>query len=460
MDFTQGSIPKHLLIFSWPLFAGNILQALYNIVDSVWVGHYVGPHGLGAVSVSFPIMFALIALVMGVTMATTTLVSQYQGARRPDMVQRVSANSMLLLIYLGIIIGVIGVIVGRPLLELINTPVEILDMAAGYLKIFFLGMPLMFIYNVAGAILRGLGDSRTPLRYLVYATIINIVLDPLFIIGVGPIPAMGVAGAAWATVIAQGVSAILLVRYLVRAGLARFGTWRLDIELAKTTFRIGIPAGVQQTLVSLSIVAVSSLVNRYGPEVVAGFGAASRIEQFAFLPAMSVGLAVSALVGQNLGAGRQDRVGQIVWWSSALGGGITGLVAVVVYLLPETLLSLFTTDPTVLMHGGEYLRILAIAYVPFALMFTLGGVMRGAGDTTATMLITLASLWFVRVPLAWYLSGPVGMGIPGVWWALVISPVSGSLMNYLYYRTNRWMKKVVVKGEMPPGEGELSAGRA
>lgn len=460
MNFTEGSIPKHLLLFSWPMFAGNVLQAVYNLVDSVWVGRFVGPEGLGAVSVSFPILFALIALVMGVTMATTTLVAQYQGANQPEMVQRVNSNSMLLLLYLGTITAIIGLFVQRPLLQLINTPAEIIDMAAAYLGIFLLGLPFMFIYNVVGAILRGMGDSRTPLRFLVYATVLNIVLDPIFIAGLGPIPAMGVGGAALATIIAQAVAAYLSVRYLLQTGMMKFSGWGVDIELAKTTFRIGIPAGLQQTLVSLSIITVSSIVNLYGASVVAGFGAAMRLEQFAFFPAMSVGLAVSALVGQNLGAGKDERVGQIVWWSSALGGGITAVVALIVYTVPEPILRLFTTDPEVLAHGAEYLRIMAWSYVPFALMFTIGGVMRGAGDTTANMLITLGTLWIVRVPLAWYLSGIDELGIRGVWLAMMISPMAGSLLNYLYYRTNRWKRKVVVSNEgPPPGEPELSTGQ-
>lgn len=460
-DFTTGSIPRHLIAFSWLLLAGNLLQAFYNVVDSIWVGHFVGANGLGAVSVSFPVIFALIALVVGLTMATTTLVAQFKGAGRHDMVRKVNGNSVLLLVYLGTLTTVVGLSVSGPLLRLINTPADIFPMAHQYLTVFLLGLPLMFIYNAVSAILRGLGDSRTPLRFLFYATVINVILDPVLIIGIGPIPALGVGGAALATVIAQGVATVIGVRYLVRIGLLKVDSWRIDRELTRTTFRIGIPAGVQQSLVSLSIVAVSSLINRYGADVVAGFGAANRIEQFAFLPAMSVGLAVSALVGQNLGAGRDERVGQIVWWSSALSTGITFAVMLVVLALPEVLLRLFTSDPAVLQHGGEYLRIMAFSYIPMALMFTIGGVMRGAGDTAANMWITLGSLWLVRVPLAWYLSSGLGLGIRGVWWAMLASPIAGSLLNYLYYRTGRWKRHVVVRRQ-PAGaaEAELSTGGA
>ena len=416
------------------------------------------PTGWGP-SVSFPVIFALIALVVGLTMATTTLVAQFKGAGRHDMVRKVNGNSVLLLVYLGTLTTVVGLSVSGPLLRLINTPADIFPMAHQYLTVFLLGLPLMFIYNAVSAILRGLGDSRTPLRFLFYATVINVILDPVLIIGIGPIPALGVGGAALATVIAQGVATVIGVRYLVRIGLLKVDSWRIDRELTRTTFRIGIPAGVQQSLVSLSIVAVSSLINRYGADVVAGFGAANRIEQFAFSPAMSVGLAVSALVGQNLGAGRDERVGQIVWWSSALSTGITFAVMLVVLALPEVLLRLFTSDPAVLQHGGEYLRIMAFSYIPMALMFTIGGVMRGAGDTAANMWITLGSLWLVRVPLAWYLSSGLGLGIRGVWWAMLASPIAGSLLNYLYYRTGRWKRHVVVRRQ-PAGaaEAELSTG--
>lgn len=446
-DFTKGSIPRHLLIFSWPMFVGNLLQALYNLVDSIWVGHFVGPNGLGAVSVSFPIIFGLIALVLGIAMATTTLVSQYQGAKQPDMVQRVSGNSMVLLLYFGVALAAIGLLIHRPVLALINTPAEISEMSAAYLGIFFAGLPFMFIMNVVGAILRGLGDSRTPLRFLIYATVINIVLDPFLIAGIGPFPKLGVGGAALATVIAQAVAAWLSIVYLRKSGLATFNSWKIDWQLSKTTFRIGVPAGMQQTLVSMSVLAVSSIVNLYGTDVVAGFGAASRLQQFAFLPAMSVGLAVSALVGQNLGAGKDERVKQVVWWSSILGGGITGIVSIIAYVWPEQLVSMFTTDVAVVNHGAEFLRILAWSYVPFAFMFTLGGVLRGAGDTTATMLITLGSLWFVRVPMAYYLSNATPLGVKGVWWAMVLSPIVGAILNYGYYRTGRWKRKVVVQSD-------------
>src|SRR5690606_23038800 len=208
-DFTTGSIWRHLLVFSWPMFVGNLFQSLYNTVDSFWVGRYLGADALGAVSVSFPAIFALVSLIMGLTMATTTLVAQYRGARQDDQVRRTVANSVLLIVVLGLASTGVGYVFRFSLLRLMRTPEEILEPAALYLGIFSVGLVRMFLYNSLSAVLRGLGDSRTPLRFLIYATVVNIILDPLFILGLGPVPAMGVAGAAWATVLAQLLSAVL-----------------------------------------------------------------------------------------------------------------------------------------------------------------------------------------------------------------------------------------------------------
>jgi putative MATE family efflux protein len=447
-DFTEGSILRHLIVFSVPMLLGNLLQALYNTVDSIWVGRYIGPNALAAVSVGFPIIFALIAMVNGITMATTILVSQYFGAQQHERLVRTVTNSLILLTVLGLVISVIGVTFRRPLLQLINTPAEIIDMASEYLAIFMAGLIGMFLYNVASAVLRGLGDSRTPLRFLAYATVLNIILDPLFIFGFGPIPKMGVAGVALATIIAQGISAVVSLRYLyVKSGLLNYepGMFRLDWELTALTFRIGLPAGVQQVLVSMSAVVVNSIVNSFGATVIAGFGAASRLDQFAFMPSMSMGLAVSALVGQNLGAGKPERVAETVKWSAILASSITAIVSVIAILRPDILMVLFTKDEAVLREGSRYLRYVSLSYIPMALMFTIGGVIRGAGDTIATMFLTLGSLWIVRVPLARYLSSIPELGVGGVWLAIALGSVMGFIFHFIYYKTGRWKERVLVQ---------------
>lgn len=456
VDFTQGSIAKHLIVFSLPMFLGNLLQALYNTVDSIWVGRFLGPDALAAVSVGFPIIFALIALVNGVTMATTILVSQYFGAQDHKQVTKTINNSMLLLTVLGLLASIIGVAFRGPLLRLVRTPAEIMEQADAYLGIFMSGLIATFLYNVTSSILRGLGDSRTPLRYLAYATVMNIILDPIFIFGLGPIPQMGVRGAALATILSQVVSAILSVRYLyVSSGLVRYqrGTFRFDWQLTKLTFRLGLPAGIQQTFVSLGALVVSALVNTFGATVVAAFGAGARVDQFAFMPAMSISIAVSALVGQNIGAGRVQRVYETVRWSFILGAAITLVFSLLSFFVPELFLRLFTDEPGVLEEGAKYLRYMSLGYVPLALMFTLGGVLRGAGDTLSTMLLTFLSLWVVRVPVAAYLSSLPQLGVAGVWIALALSPYMGFVLHYVVFRFGRWREKAVVKNQLQSNQG-------
>lgn len=448
LDFTQGSIPKHLLVFALPMFLGNLLQALYSTVDSIWVGRFLGPHALGAVSVSMPIAFGLVSMVMGLAVATTAMVAQSRGAGDEVAVRRITTNSVILMALLGLLLSFVGVLLRYPMLRLINTPPEIAKEAGTYLGIYLAGTFFSFLYNVASAVLRGLGDSRTPMIYLMWAVVTNIVLDPICILGVGPLPPLGVAGAALATVVAQGISAFFSIWHLVlHTNVLRVNRAEgpmLDRQLTLQTLRIGLPAGIQQTLVSFAGLAVNSVINSFGPAVVAGAGAASRLDQFAFMPAFSISMSVSALVGQNLGAGRSERVREVVYWSALLGAAITGVVSIVVLSAPEALLRMFTTDPEVLAEGSLYLRVMGYAYIPFALMFVMTGVLRGAGDTIPTVFTTLGSLWLVRVPLVRYLSGPGGLGTRGLWIGMACSPIAGLALNVAYYRTGRWKQVAVV----------------
>lgn len=448
VDFTEGSIPGHLIRFSVPMLLGNLLQALYSTVDSFWVGRYLGPQALAAVSASGPVIHALIAFVLGLTIAITTIVAQHWGAKQEDRVSHIINNSIVLLTVTGIVITAVGIFIREPLLRLINVPPDVFEGASTYLGIYLLGLVATFLYNAASSILRGLGDSRTPLRYLAYATVTNIILDPIFIFGAGPIPRMEIAGVAYATILSQALSAVLSLAYLQRkSGLLtlRKGQWQLDFSVFSMITRIGLPASIQQTAVSLSALTVNSIVNRFGSAVMAGYGVGLRLDQFAFMPAMSGGLAVTSLVGQNLGARRDDRVRDTVRWSLILTVGITATLALVMFTIRGKLISIFTKDTGVIRVGADYLRFAALSYVPYACMFALSGVLRGAGDTVTAMFITLTSLWVVRVPLAATLSRLPSFGVRGVWIAILAGPVVGSILNYAYYKTGRWKRHVIVK---------------
>ncbi len=446
-DLTTGSILKHLITFSIPLLLGNLLQALYNTVDSIWVGRFIGAKALGAVSVSFPIIFILVSLVIGITMATTVLVAQYVGAKDQKMIEKTINNSFLLLGGLGIVLTIIGFVLSKKILIWMNTPQDILEYATDYLNIFFIGLVFMFGYNVVSAILRGLGDSKTPLKFLIISTVMNLILDPFFILGIGFIPKMGIRGAALATILSQTVSFFLAIRHLDKNNhMLRFRVtdWKLDKELTLKTIKIGLPSGLQQIVVSFGMIVMAGIINSFGTETVAAFGAASRLDQFAHMPAMSLGLAVSTLTGQNIGAGKNERVKEVYKWGSIVTVLITSCITIFVLVMPATILRLFTTDISVLEIGSRYLRIVGLSYIPFALMFITNGILRGAGDTIPTMIFSIVSLWLVRVPLAKYLSSFESLGRDGIWIAIAISSVITLLLSQAYYATGIWKKKAVI----------------
>lgn len=447
LDFTEGSIPAHLIRFSIPLFLGNLLQTLYNTVDTIWVGRFLGRDALAAVSVSFPIIFIMVALVMGIGVATTVLVAQYKGADDEVMVKRTINNSLFILIIISIVLTTLGIIFNKSILLLMNTPDEILDLASDYLIIIFSGSIFTFGYNILSAILNGLGDSKTPVRFLFYTTVINIILDPIFIFGIGPIPKMGVKGAAIATVIAQGASFFLAVRFLNSMDhllTIKLKELKYDHELTKKIIKIGLPAGIQQTVVALGMTIVMSLVNAFGATTVAAYGAAAKIDSFSFMPSMSIGLATSSLTGQNIGAGKHERVKSIMKWASILSITISSIITFIIMIFSKQLLSLFTNEQVILLEGAKILKILALSYIPFGMMWVFNGIIRGAGDTIITMFISIFSLWIVRVPVAYYLSKYTALGSTGIWIAISISSVLSMTLSMVYYYTGRWKKFSVV----------------
>jgi putative MATE family efflux protein len=320
-------------------------------------------------------------------------------------------------------------------------------MASSYLNIFLVGLIFMFGYNTISAILRGLGDSKTPLIFLAVATVINIILDPLLILGIGPFPRMGIAGAALATTIAQGVSFITAVIYLNRKDhLLTFNLkyFRFDKELTMKTVKIGIPAGIQMSVVSVGMLVVSAIINAFGTQIVASFGMASRLDQFSMMPSQSIAMATSAIAGQNIGAGKEENVKETVKWSTILAVSIAAVITLVAQFTPKTLLGLFTSDRALLELGARNLRILSLGYIPSAIMFITNGLLRGAGDTLPTMIFSITSLWVIRVPLAKVLSGISSLGADGIWIAIVTSAVISMLMSRIYYATGKWKEKNII----------------
>ncbi len=443
-DLTTGSEAKAIVLFALPMLLGNVFQQFYNMVDSFVVGRFVGTAALAAVGTSFPIVFLTIALIMGVTMGSTVLVAQYFGAKAYERVRAVVDTAYLFLGVAGLALSVGGVLLTEAILRLLAVPEAILPDAALYLKVIFAGMLPSFGYNAVSAILRGLGDSKTPLYLLIVSTILNIALDLLFVVAFG----WGVAGVAWATVIAQAVSFIGAIIVLNRRNeflRLKLAELRFDREAFALSLKIGLPTGIQQTLVAAAMMMLTRVVNSFGTVTMAAYAAASRLDSFAAMPAMSLGAAATTFVGQNLGAGKPERVRRGHFSALLIGIAFSLLTALVVGLWGRNLMGIFTTDAEVAAIGARYLLIVGMFYFLFTTMFITNGALRGAGAATVPMLNTILALWVVRLPVAFLFSGPLGLGSDGVWLSIPAGWLVGAGMALLYYLSGKWKNKAVIR---------------
>jgi putative MATE family efflux protein len=448
-DLTVGSIPKHLLNFAVPLLIANLLTTGYSIINMIWVGNILGKDAVGATAVCFPVIFIIIGLAVGATMATSVLVSQYYGAKNYEMVEKVVNNSAAIALIMSAVLTIAGLLASDWLIKMMDTPPEIVPIASSYLKINLAGFTLMFLGTLITSILRGIGDTKTPLIFMVVAVAINAILDPLLIMGISPFPKLGLNGAAYASLFAQSIALVWGYIYLNRQNhvvAIRPEKLILEKDLSFLIFKIGFPSMIQQTLVSIGAAFITTFVNAFGAVAIAAYGAASRIDALATMPALAVGMAVTSLTGQNLGAGKPERIKEVFKWGLLMALAFTLAVSLLAVIIPGIILRMFIQESDVLSLGIVYLRIVGASYLLFAVLFVANGVINGAGQTIMTMLFSLLSLWFLRVPLAAFLS-KTRLGITGIWLAIVFSFIITAGISYVYYRSGRW-KKAALK--QPP----------
>lgn len=434
---TEGSPIKIILTFAFPMLIGNVFQQLYNMVDSIVVGNYVGKLALAAVGTGFPIIFMMAALFIGLGIGATILISQFIGAGDMDNVQKTSQTIYSTMIIGSIPITFIGMLLSKPILMLINTPVEALPMANTYMIIIFAGMIGSFGFNINAGILQGFGDSKSSLLFLSIATVINIVLDLVFVI----VFHWGVAGVAIATVIAQLASWIFGIVYMRRKyEVLRFSLFKFkfDKEILKKILKLGLPTGIQQILFSVGIMSLQALVNSYGSDFIAGFNAANKIDTFAFMPIVSFSNAVTTFTGQNIGAKRMDRVHQGTIAAIGLSVAIC-IVCLIIIPFGPYLLGLFNQDPLVIEAGMIYLYNVMPTIALLAIVFTLNAVIRGAGESIVPMIGAIVSLWLGRIPAAYYIAYNFGKeymflsyAVGWLFWLLISGP---------YYLSGKWKAK-------------------
>lgn len=441
-DLTNGNEARLIFQFAVPMLLGNVFQQLYNVVDSIIVGNYLGKEALAAVGATFPVMFSIISLVIGIAGGTTIIIAQYFGAKDYEKVRQ-SIDTMYIMLFFGsFIIAGVTLLFDDFILQAIDLPQTIIPKARLYLDITLAGSITMFGYNGTNAILRGLGDSKTPLYFLIVSTFLNIGFDLLFVL----VFHWGIAGVAIATVLAQAIAFTLATIYLNRRHeiiQISFLKMRFHTSIFRKSLRIGLPSGIQQMAVALGMTALIKIVNQFGTNTIAAYSVAGRIDAFAVMPAMNFAMALSTFVGQNLGANKLGRIKSGLKATLLMTSGISIVFTLMVLLLGTQLMAVFTPEAIVIQKGATYLVIVGSFYISFSAMFSVNAVFRGAGDTIVPMFITLFSLWVIRVPLSWFLSQRIGE--IGIWWGIPIAWLVGMGFAIAYYFTGRWKTKGVVK---------------
>ena len=448
VDMTIGSPWKKIVLFTVPMLIGNIAQQLYNTVDSIVVGKYVGDNALAAVGSAGPILNLLIVLFVGISVGAGIMVSQYFGAREREELSKTIGNCITLTGIASIFVMIVASLVSRPLLELLNTPESIIDWCHSYLLILFIGVAGLAYYNILGGILRGLGDSMAALFYLLVATFVNIALDILFVAKFQ----MGVNGVALATVIAQAISALLCLLRLMRMQeifdlKARY--LKIDKKHTSSIIRLGLPSGVTQAIFSMAMIVVQSLTNSFGEMFIAANVIVMRVDGFAMMPNFSFGTAMTTYAGQNVGAKAYDRVEKGAKQGTLIAVGTSATITMMILIFGKALMGIFTNTAELVELSRDMMGILAVGYIAMAVTQSLSGVMRGAGDTMTPMWISIITTICIRVPLAYGIAFLTrSEALPNgrqecIFISLLTSWICGALLTFFFYKRGKWKNKAI-----------------
>ncbi|WP_418282600.1 MATE family efflux transporter [Halorubrum sp. DTA98] len=482
-SITEGSLVGPLFHLAWPIVVIQLLQVTYNVVDTLYLGR-LSAEAVGAISLAFPLIFLLIAVAGGFTTAGAILVAQYTGADGDRSAGLVAGQTVVTVAALSVLIGVVGYFYTRPALELLpsdpDTAASVIPLAADYMEIIFLGIPLMFGFFVFSALMRGYGDTRTPMAVMFLSVLLNVVLDPFLIFGFANNPLFGwlaavpgvaaldpvavesalfaateftgygIEGAALATIASRGVATAVGLWLLFATGLGPTVTLahlRPDLEFIEDIFRLGLPSSVEQTTSAMAMITLTAMVVTFSPPVVAAYGLGNRLISLVFLPAMGLGRAIDTMVGQNLGANRADRAARAVKLAAGTGAGVMVLVAVVAVAFTEPIVSVFLGDvpdaPATISYAVEYVRIRSVEFAFIGVTQVILGAFRGAGNTKIAMVISILTLWVGRVASVGYLVFVAGWGATGIWVGMALGNVLGALIGVVWFARGTWTERYI-----------------
>lgn len=437
-DLTEGKVWKVIVRFALPLLVGNLLQQFYNITDSIIVGQFLGKEALAAVSASFFIYYFIISLVIGVGSGTTVVISQLFGAKQYQKVQLAFSSFFIFMLVGGIILSIAGIIFAEPVFRLTNTPEEVIPQAVAYFRIYIGGTFLFVTFNSIISILRGVGESVRPMLFILITTVLNIAFDLLFIL----VFKWGIEGAARATVVSQGIGMCIALAYVNNTHpllSIKKQDMLFDWKLFKESLKIGLPTSVQQCAIALGLIALLGIVNSFGTNTLTAYGAAGKIDTIITQAVLTLSGALAAFCGQNIGAGRLDRVKKGVRFTMYTNIALGLLTFAAVYLFGNEMMRIFTKDIDVVAIGKEYLLIIGGFFIVHGALNVYNGALRGAGDTLFPMITSLVCLWLIRIPLAYYLSSWLGRN--GIWWAIGISITIGLIVTFVYYKIGFWKRR-------------------
>ena len=443
----EGPILKSLLTLAIPIVIANMLQSAYQIIDAFWVGR-LGGAAIAAVSISFPVMFLMIALGMGLAMAGSTLTAQYRGAGNDEMVAHVAGQTLNMVAVLSIALSILGYVAAPALLHMMGVGPDVYPGALGFMRVSFVALLFNFAFFVFQSIMRSVGRPTLPVYIVLVTVILNFVLDPLFIFGWGPVPGYGVMGAALATLATQVLAAIagMIVLRAGRHGIhLKPHNFIPDVAYMKRAFYLGAPASVEQSARALGLMILTFLIASFGTRTLAAYGVGSNILQVVIIPAFGLSMAISTLVGQNIGAGNIERAARIGRLGAELAFGILTGIGVIVFLFAPAFAAFFVPrDPGVIAASAHFLRIMALAWGFMGIQIALIGVLRAAGNMVTTMMLTLTTQWVIQFPLAYILSKHTSLQDSGIWWAFPVSNVIAAAIVLAVYGRGDWKKTKLI----------------
>ncbi|MCX2525162.1 MATE family efflux transporter [Larsenimonas rhizosphaerae] len=439
---TEGSVAGSLLKLAIPIVLANILQSAYQLIDSFWIGR-LGGDAVASVSISTPLIFLLFAIGSGLSVAGSTLVAQYSGAGRQRDVNRVAGQTLIMVVVVSLALSLLGHLLAPTLLDMLGVAPQVREGALSFLRYALSGVVFTFGFSMFQALMRGIGDVRMPLYIVATTVALNSVLDPLFIFGAGPIPAMGIAGAALVTLLTQCLAFTTGVILMWRGYQGIHLQWhhlKPDTLLIRQALRLGIPSSIELSARALAMNVMVVLVTGFGATVTAAYGVGMNVLGFIVIPALGLSMSTAAVVGQNIGAGQLERARHVARLSGIIAFAGLSAVGLAVFLGAPALVGFFVpSDPQVIEHGARFLRTVSLTFGFMGLQMALTGAFRAAGKTTAAMILTLISQWLLQFPLALVLSRDALLGSDGLWWTFPVTNVVIALITLVWFSRGTWL---------------------